>query len=484
MQKHVISVGFDIPGEANECVGFTSDASLLDADIIVFAPNLEDYTVDDTYQGKDLLTKDSSGRLQIDAAHWGRELRIALQAGKTIFVVMLGAESLYIHTGQTTYSGTGRNARGTNIVDIFDPYRVVPVPGIVGAVQRRTGERIKTTKDIGLLSSYWQQFEAATYYQAYLQEPIGIPALVTQTGDRMVGGVVRLKDLKGTVVLLPFPNLAYMVQQREAGTANNSESSAGDTGDTDENVGASEAEKSVGNQFICALVEIDKILRAKSERTPAPAWTSAVEYDTDEEIRLRAKVGEFEVRLVEVEKQKLQAENELDAAANLRGLLYEKGRPLESAILEALRILGFAAEGYADEESEFDAVFADRSGNRLLGEAEGKDDKAINIDKLDQLDRNVQEDYAKRPDSDEYAKGVLFANAFRLSPLAERGDFFTLKCLAGAKRLGVALVRTPDLFAVAKFLKENPDVEVAKACREAILRTRGDIVAFPTVPTK
>jgi hypothetical protein len=40
MQKHVISVGFDIPGEVNECVDFTSDTSLLDADIIVFSPNI------------------------------------------------------------------------------------------------------------------------------------------------------------------------------------------------------------------------------------------------------------------------------------------------------------------------------------------------------------------------------------------------------------------------------------------------------------
>lgn len=143
MQKHVISVGFDIPGEVNECVSFTSDSSLLDADIVVFSPNLEGYTVGETYQGKNLLAKDSSGRLQIDSAHWKRELRIALEAGKTVFVVMLGAESVYIHTGQTNYSGTGRNARASNIVDIFDPYSAVPVSALTAAVQRRTGERIK-----------------------------------------------------------------------------------------------------------------------------------------------------------------------------------------------------------------------------------------------------------------------------------------------------------------------------------------------------
>jgi hypothetical protein len=122
LSKHVISVGFDVPGEVCESVGFDSDTSLLDADIIVFSPNLEEYTVDCDYLGKNCLTKESSGRLQIVSAHWKRELQVAIEAGKTVFVLMLGVESLYIHTGQRTYSGTGRNARVTDHVDVFDPY--------------------------------------------------------------------------------------------------------------------------------------------------------------------------------------------------------------------------------------------------------------------------------------------------------------------------------------------------------------------------
>jgi hypothetical protein len=485
MQKHVISVGFDIPGKVNECVDFTSDASLLDADVVIFSPNLEDYTADEDFQGKSLLTRSDSGRLQADSAHWNRELRIALDAGKTVFVVMLGTQSIYVHTGQTNYSGTGRNARPTNIVDVFDPYSAVPVPGLAAAVQRRTGKRIKTTKDIGLLSAYWQEFGPASYYEAYLQEQIGVPALVTQTGDKMVGGIVRLKDRKGTIILLPCPDLAYMAEQREGELADSREpsieSSVAEA--SDEDTAPSEAEKGVGSQFIAALVEIHRILTTKAERTPAPAWASAETYDTEEEIKLRARVVELEAGIAETQAQKLEAENNLDIAGNLRGLLFEKGKPLESAILEALRTIGFSAEGFIDQESEFDAVFTDASGSRLLGEAEGKDDRTVNIDKLDQLERNIQEDYAKRPDSTDYAKGVLFGNAFRLLPPIERGDFFTQKCLAGAKRLGVALVRTTDLFTVAKFVKESPNAEFAASCREAIVNTSGQVVEFPPIPT-
>ena len=121
---------------------------------------------------------------------------------------------------------------------------------------------------------------------------------------------------------------------------------------------------------------------------------------------------------------------------------------------------------------------------RLLGEAEGKDDKSVNIDKLDQLDRNIQEDYAKRPDSTDYAKGVLFGNAFRFLPPAERGEFFTQKCLAGAKRLGVALVKRPISLRWLNFLRRTPNPEFATSCREAILGTKGDVVTFPSVPAR
>jgi hypothetical protein len=70
------------------------------------------------------------------------------------------------------------------------------------------------------------------------------------------------------------------------------------------------------------------------------------------------------------------------------------------------------------------------------------------------------------------------------SPLQDREGFFTEKCISAAKRVKAALVRTPDLFAPAKYLKENAnDVDYAKRCREAIFRSEGEIVVFPEPPT-
>src|SRR5437016_5318223 len=115
---------------------------LLDADIVVFSPNLEEYDVDEVYLGKSLLTKEDSGRVRADAAHWAKELQTALEVGRSVFVVMLGVDNIYVHTGQTNYSGTGRNARASNIVGIFEPYSSVPFPGLAGFIHVSVGARI------------------------------------------------------------------------------------------------------------------------------------------------------------------------------------------------------------------------------------------------------------------------------------------------------------------------------------------------------
>jgi hypothetical protein len=45
-------------------------------------------------------------------------------------------------------------------------------------------------------------------------------------------------------------------------------------------------------------------------------------------------------------------------------------------------------------------------------------------------------------------------------------------------------VRTADLFAPAKYLKENPsDTDYAKQCRDAFFLYEGEVVTFPAPPS-
>lgn len=150
--------------------------------------------------------------------------------------------------------------------------------------------------------------------------------------------------------------------------------------------------------------------------------------------------------------------------------------PLENAIIAALKLLGFEAAAYKDSDSEFDVVFESSEG-RLVGEAEGKDNKSINVEKLRQLAMNVHEDL-QRSDVNSPAKPVLFGNAFRLEPLNKRGEPFTDKCLNAATASSTALVFTPDLFRPVQHLLQQPDSSYARSCRLAIINTVGRVI-FP-----
>jgi len=143
--------------------------------------------------------------------------------------------------------------------------------------------------------------------------------------------------------------------------------------------------------------------------------------------------------------------------------------------------MGFEAEPYKEGESEFDVVF-ERDGGRLLGEAEGKDNKAVNVDKLRQLAMNIHEDLAREEVSSP-AKGLLFGNGFRLRPPNARGAQFTDKCISAALSQSTALVATSDLFLAAQYLSEHSDEDYKARCRDALLNGTG-LVTLPGPPDR
>ena len=139
------------------------------------------------------------------------------------------------------------------------------------------------------------------------------------------------------------------------------------------------------------------------------------------------------------------------------------------------------ADTYRDSDSEFDAVLECPEG-RCIGEAEGRDNKPISIEKMRQLFLNIHEDLSREEISCP-AKGILFGNAYRLSPPSDRpAEHFTPKCMTAAKGNGTALIRTCDLFEIAKALVDEPDEEFAALCRKAIFNTVGEEVKFPARP--
>jgi hypothetical protein len=468
MTKKIISVGFEIPGGVTEYVSVRSNRSLLDADIVVFSPQTEDeYHISHYYQGLPRLSEGDSFKVVGDAAHWRSEIQSAFNAGKTIIIYLTELIEYFVETGEKEISGSGRSKTNITLVSKSNNYAFLPVK--FESVVSSSGKSIKFAKDIKFLTSYWKEYESSSNYEVILEGGYETNSviLLTKTGDKTVG--LHLTNGKGNMILLP--DLSYS----DEGFVSYAEDEEGETIEE----WTPKAVK-YGKTLLSHIVEIDKSLQAGRDLTPAPPWTKNSAYRLPRELNAEKEIQAISIEIEKLEHRRSVATKKLEEEGKLRNLLFESGHALEEAILEALRLMGFAAETYKDSESEFDAVFSSPEG-RFLGEAEGKDNFAINIDKLSQLERNIQEDFQK-DDVKEYAHGVLFGNAYRLHLPSERQDFFTEKCLSGATRAGISLIRTIDLFEVARYLKENQDKEYAQKCRKAIFASKGKVVVFPKLP--
>lgn len=478
--KTIGSVGCEIPGGHSEFVPFDSRACLLDWDIIVFNPSItafyDRYT--GSYRGKPLLSDGYSAALQEVAHHWRRELSEALRAGKNVLVFLPEIEEVYVDTGRREYSGSGRNRETTRIVSSFTNYEMLP-PAI--NVTASEGRAMTLRSEAAFLGDYWRQFAKFSQYRVILTGKIGIPLVATKSGAKTVGTLIRSPEEAGSLVLLPHLDLTDKRFMRPVKAPKTAEPTEGDDSDGEETqfVWTPEGKK-FGSQLVAALISIDVALRQSVELTPPPPWTKDPAFVIPKEASLLEELLVVEKKLESLTIEKEQKKREVAKESMLRCLLYEKGPRLEAAIIQGLGMLGLKASRYRDSQSEFDVVFEAAEG-RVIGEAEGKDNKPVNIDKLRQLEMNLHEDVA-RDCVDQMAKGVLFGNAFRFLPPNERPDYFTTKCLSAAKRSGCALVRTPDLFLAAQYLAAQKDTEFARNCRISLMATAGDIVSFPARP--
>ena len=417
--RNILTVGYEIPGFSDRYLNFTSDRSLLDADVILFSPTLSEFYSSTYYQGKRRIHDDYSSSAVEHCRRWKQELSEAIKVGKTVIVFLSELEEVYVHLGRKQVSGTGRNQKVTHIVEELTNYSALPFD--LGTIVPKGGTEIRATGDLKQLAPYWSVFGNLSPYKVYMKQPSGSAILTAKSPDAVVGLMLTIG--KGTALALPPVEF-----DQEKFTAKNRKG---------ESIWTKEA-IAFGAQLMGAILELDRAIRADSEITPAPDWTSRPEFAVKAEGTYQAVALAMDV---EIERLRSERDTQLAnaaQAASLRDLLYEGGKPLEAAILRALRAMRFAASPFADDGSEFDAVFASPEG-RFIGEAEGKNDKSISVEKLDQLERNIREDFARQA-SGTYAKGVLFGNAYRLRDLSKRPDFFTEKCYSAAVRGKVGLV--------------------------------------------
>jgi hypothetical protein len=458
----ILTVGLRLASDDVEFSGFRSKTALLDWDIILFKPGIAAwFRAYKEYQGKPSYDESTSFELTEACEHWRREVKEALDIGKTVIVFLSEVEHVYVDTGQRSHSGTGRNQKTTIHVASYSSYAALPVDLMPVPTKGRAMKL--SPRGAETIASYWADFESASRYEVTLGNSKAPACVLTRSGDKVVGALYRSKLSTGALLLLPDiefdePEGFFQETQTYKWSPDATQFAA---------------------RMVSAVVQIHKTLRAGAEITPTPIWATERRFVLATERKLQLELLEAEQRSEEAQRSKERAVEKLRHAGALRGLVFEKGKTLENAVIEALRIIGFSAERFQESDSEFDVVFESAEG-RLIGEVEGKDNKPVNIDKLRQLSLNVHEDL-QRDSVDAPAKPVLFGNAFRLQPVDERADPFTEKCYRAAGSSGVALVFTPDLFWAVQYLEGVSDPEYAKACRVALASATGRAI-LPPVP--
>ncbi|MDB5542685.1 MAG: hypothetical protein JWQ89_4412 [Devosia sp.] len=462
MPKSILAVGLQLASDAVKTCEFSSRSSLLDADIVLFRPNIGEMYLPPLkwFQGKVSLDESESFQLREAVAHWRREIMELVESGKNVFVFLTDFEEVYAATGSKEYSGTGRNRQTTTHVSPITNVSCLPISAKF--IDTRGSIMILSQHGVEFLKEYWREFGSKSEYKMLLEGEGFVPCIVTKSGQKPVGAIVRAKKSTGALVLLP--DVDFEDQRFVTKTGNWSVE------------GTRFAER-----FISQVVAMDATLLSSEAATPAPQWVTEQAYRLHGEAELLDELNRISSRMEALSQKRSDVESRYQEAGRLRGLLYETGKRLEQSIIDALTLLGFAAARYSDGASEFDVVFESEEG-RLIGEAEGKDSKPIAIEKLRQLAMNLHED-ATKTDAQGLAKGVLFGNAHRLLPPAQRQEFFTEKCRNMAVSTSVALVRTTSLFNVAQYLGDVDDPDFRRECRLAMLEQSGEVV-FPSIPQK
>jgi len=462
MEKQIFTIGYTIPTFDENCVDFYDGTSLMDADILLISPESlyprGDYGWISFSAGGGCYNAPTSSEYEKKISHLKKEVTDFLQSGKNVFIFLTKEESHLLSSG-VTHPRKGENLHSTYTKTNYDF-----LPFNIGTLVSASGKNVSFSGN-SLFSDFYDKFKNNLEYRLYIENSSGAQVLFTgKDKTKILGAIFKIKN--GNLVVLPYINY-----KEEKFTEYK--------GKEKKPYWTKEAIQ-FGKTLVKTLIDIDKALRKGGEKTPPPDWTNDANFQLAQEQVLQKNVIKKSKEIEKLILQKDELLTKIDEEIKLRDLLFEKGKLLENAINTALEVLGYKAENYNDGNLELDHVIASPEGDRFIGEAEGKDTSAVNIDKFRQLAVNIHEDL-QREEIENPAIGILFGNGFRLTKPSERAEQFTTKCINTAKSSNCVLVRTTDLFNIARYFKESNNKSFAKSCREAIKNGIGGIVTFPEI---
>lgn len=252
----IFTVGLDLPGDEFEYIDFASDQTLLDADIVLFEPSLEDYKSFESYNGKPLLSEHSSFQIKGQLEHWRSEIAGAARANKLVIIYLAKPTEAYRYTGNKTYSGTGRSRVATDVVTAVSSYEVVPN---LRAVTPTSGRDTRLDTEAAYLKPYWKEFASNHPYDVEIQGEFSEILIRSQTGEKIVGAAVYSSG--GALLYLPPLKLDHEELLKE------------EEGEDGVEVLWTDDALRFGKRLLATLAAMAESLKQVSQITPPPEWT-------------------------------------------------------------------------------------------------------------------------------------------------------------------------------------------------------------------
>ena len=400
---------------------FRSSVSFMDYDAIVIDTSYlaNDYTEDypPTFEGKRMISKNESRLMVEEFSRTKTQIIDFLKQGKNVFVLLGANENCYIHTGKTEYSGTGKNARGTNIVTIFDTFSFLPIainPTMV------SGEKFNISCQPPY-STFFQATKDMVYYDAYFEAPKKSSLLTLSNSDKSISAVFEYE--KGKIIILPYPyDEGYFDTEKEW--------------------------KKCAKKFLDALFELNRSLCIESNSYELPLWSNNVKLlnEEDEENKLEQEMKKLQSIQDKIQKRR----KEIKSIQKKKILITASGTPLEEVVQETLQEIGFTL---SETEVGRSDIIASYNGTDIVAEIKGVSKSAAEKHAA-QLEKWV----AQFIEEKEHApKPILIVNGYCDIPLTERvEDVFPNQMLKYCEARGHALVTTTQLLCLYIEIKKNP----------------------------
>ncbi len=375
----IISVNYPISSDKVKNIDFEGSESLLDADIIIIDPlPLAEIFLDKayirSYDKKKMLYK-SNGSLHIQSLFQKRneEIRILLENGKVIISFLSPSIVIDIESDEKKWISN------YDFNDYFSVEFIIYLkPG--------EGRTFILDNPKNPFSQYFKAFNKnlkSSAYFVYKKDTKKFDFFLLNKAEKTVGFTAKL--LNGLFAFLPYPI------------------------------------KPDPDKLIGVLEQCVNPFFKKNVGSSPPPWINDFKVPGEDEIK--EKIAEIDKNIDILKTNKRTDQEELDSLLEFKSLLYEQGIPLENAAIKSFELLGFKTGKRNTGDVEHDIILNCPEGKAIV-EVEGKDTKAINIDKFDQLTRVVDEDFDI---TNIYAEGILLGNPFRKIEPKERVENFTNK---------------------------------------------------------